>query len=337
VELLIDVDSKDHGPGDVVRGRLSVKDGREVRALRARLALRERSDQYRVTAWATEWETLAGAGDPPAEVDFALPLPPGAIPNPEGTNGSVRWEVEAVADRSRRFDVQARMPVSVVSDGNVRSPQAEEQIEGRKSPRQSRRKALRSGKLWTIAALVLAALGIPLVVLGFLVVNETIGSQDPGEGWALVLVGGISAAIAPPIWLIGARWLQATRSKGLRLTVDPQRPRRGEVVRIDLSGSDGGALRAGPTVVLELIELSDVDQEVGGQRTRTTVESSRWRTETPVDGGNPVVELEIPTAEPFSYPGSCRSYLWRVAAREARAGFGRRHPPVIEEMIWVDP
>jgi hypothetical protein len=152
-----------------------------------------------------------------------------------------------------------------------------------------------------------------------------------------VLVGGISAAIAPPIWLIGARWLQATRSKGLRLTVDPQRPRRGEVVRIDLSGSDRGALRAGPAVVLELIELSDVDQEVSGHRTRTTVESSRWRTEAFLEGGDAVAEVEIPASQPFSYPGSCRSYLWRIVAREARTGFGRRHPPEVEEMIWVDP
>lgn len=100
-------------PGDWVRGRVGVLGGGTSRALKVALHFRERTADYSATARTEGAEPIhygpLAAGE---SFDFAIQLPPDALPNYESANGALYWELEVKSDEpgfdtrlERRIDV----------------------------------------------------------------------------------------------------------------------------------------------------------------------------------------------------------------------------------------
>jgi hypothetical protein len=100
--LDLEVDQPAHGafgPGDWVRGRVTVLGGGKSRALTVVLRYRERTDDYSATAATYEVAPLH-VGDLVARDSFAyaVQLPADALPGYSSANGELYWEVEARSD-----------------------------------------------------------------------------------------------------------------------------------------------------------------------------------------------------------------------------------------------
>jgi hypothetical protein len=100
-------------PGDWVRGRTTVLGGGKSRALKIALHFRERTADYAATA-RTEGGAPVHYGELAAgqSFDFAIQLPPEALPNQRSANGALYWEIEVKSDEpgfdtvvERRIDV----------------------------------------------------------------------------------------------------------------------------------------------------------------------------------------------------------------------------------------
>jgi hypothetical protein len=86
-------------PGDWVRGRVSVLGGGGSRSLSVSVHFRERTSDYSSTA-ATYGGAPLNEGDltAGAAFDFAVQLPPDALPSVSSANGELFYEVEAKSD-----------------------------------------------------------------------------------------------------------------------------------------------------------------------------------------------------------------------------------------------
>ena len=86
-------------PGDWVRGQVAVLAGGGSRSLSVSVHFRERTRDYSATA-ATYGGAPLHEGDltPGASYDFAVQLPPDALPSFSTANGDLFWEVEARSD-----------------------------------------------------------------------------------------------------------------------------------------------------------------------------------------------------------------------------------------------
>jgi hypothetical protein len=100
-------------PGDWVRGRVSVVEGGDSRALTVAVYFREKTHDYSATgatyggAPVHQGELAAGTSFP-----FAIELPPDALPTYSSANGELFYEVEAKSDERGR-DPRVRRGIEV--------------------------------------------------------------------------------------------------------------------------------------------------------------------------------------------------------------------------------
>jgi hypothetical protein len=127
-------------PGDVVRGRITVRLAHDTRALTAALAYVENSGSVEGVAEEVRTPPLFGGELAPGQqLEFALALPPGAKPafvrrfdQPLGPDGehSLVWEVQVKSDK-RGFDKHASARFDVVAPGtDLSAPPAAATPEG---------------------------------------------------------------------------------------------------------------------------------------------------------------------------------------------------------------
>jgi hypothetical protein len=102
-------------PGDWARGKVTVLEGGASRTLKVSLQFRERTEDYSAVARTeggapVHWGELA-AGQ---SFDFAIQLPPDALPSCDSAHGALYWAIEVKSDESgrdttleRRIEVEA--------------------------------------------------------------------------------------------------------------------------------------------------------------------------------------------------------------------------------------
>jgi hypothetical protein len=111
--LQLDLERTNYAPGETVKGTVLVLEGGESRALEAVLAYNEQTSDYSEVAISIpsgplhEGELTAGTS-----YEFALPLPPDALPNYASGHGALYWEVDARSDEFGR-DTHARARIEV--------------------------------------------------------------------------------------------------------------------------------------------------------------------------------------------------------------------------------
>jgi hypothetical protein len=116
VSLALDLtlDGARYGPGDWVRGRVAVTEGGRSRALKVALHFRERTADYAAVARSEAIEPLHyGELASGQSFDFAIQLPPDALPNYSSANGALYWEVELKSDEPG-FDTVLERQIEVV-------------------------------------------------------------------------------------------------------------------------------------------------------------------------------------------------------------------------------
>jgi hypothetical protein len=100
-------------PGDWVRGRVSVLEGGGSRSLSVYVHFRERSRDYSATPASYGGAPVHQGELPPgASFDFAVQLPPDALPSHSSANGELFYEVEAKSDE-RGLDTRESQRIEV--------------------------------------------------------------------------------------------------------------------------------------------------------------------------------------------------------------------------------
>lgn len=96
-------------PSGWVRGRVSVLESERSRSLKVSVHFRERTSDYSATAVSCGGEPVH-VGDLVAgtSFEFAIQLPPDALPGYRSDHGELYWEVEARSDKPGRDTVVER-------------------------------------------------------------------------------------------------------------------------------------------------------------------------------------------------------------------------------------
>lgn len=112
-QLQLQLDRERYGPGETVSGKVSVLEGGGSRSLEAALEYKEETADYLEVAIRIP-SGLLHEGDLTAgtSFEFALALPPDALPNYESEHGDLYWEVDAKSDEFGR-DTHDRRRIEV--------------------------------------------------------------------------------------------------------------------------------------------------------------------------------------------------------------------------------
>jgi hypothetical protein len=107
-------------PGEWVRGRVAVLEGGGSRALIVSVHFRERTRDYSATA-ASYGGTPVHEGDltAGASFNFAIDLPPDALPSHSSANGELFYEIEVKSDE-RGLDTRVQQRIEVASASTAR-------------------------------------------------------------------------------------------------------------------------------------------------------------------------------------------------------------------------
>jgi len=127
------------------------------------------------------------------------------------------------------------------------------------------------------------------------------------------------------------RRLHPRRTRGLAVTVDRQRVRRGEPLRAHVSSGDPAA-ELGLVFRVHYDVYVDLRGDVGSGPSsgRATSDATAWQSWTPAGPGG--ATLTVPPDRPPSYEGSAVSFAWAVHARPSGGG-----PPSDAVPVWVEP
>ncbi len=121
------------------------------------------------------------------------------------------------------------------------------------------------------------------------------------------------------------------RTRGLAVTVDRQRVRRGEPLRAELAtGGPPAELGLVLRVHYDVYVRFDHDVGSGPSSGRATSDATAWSSWAPAGPGG--VTLTVPPDRPPSYEGSAVSFAWAVHARPSGGG-----PPSGPLPVWVEP
>ena len=111
----VHLDRAHYAPGDVVRGRVSVREGGGSRSLEVALEYKEETADYSAVA-ATISAPPLNTGDltTGTAFDFELRLPPDAFPNHRSDHGELYWELDVKSDELG-LDTHHRRRIDVLS------------------------------------------------------------------------------------------------------------------------------------------------------------------------------------------------------------------------------
>ncbi len=127
------------------------------------------------------------------------------------------------------------------------------------------------------------------------------------------------------------RRLHPRRTRGLAVTVDRQRVRRGEPLRVQVSSGEPTAeLGLVCRVHYDVLVHTDSGFDSVSSSNRVTSDATAWQSWTP--GGPGGVTLTVPLDRPPSYEGNAVSFAWAVQARPSGGG-----PPSDRVPVWVEP
>jgi len=189
--------------------------------------------------------------------------------------------------------------------------------------------------------------GVIGCVIPFLVIGGVLfGAGFAGAAFLVSALPGDDVPSPLPFAAVGAgglvgfwmlalffwRRLHPRRTRGLAVTVDRQRVRRGEPLRVQVSSGDSTAelglvFRVHYDVYLD---MGHHDVGSGASSGRATSDATAWSSWTPAGPGG--VTLTVPPDRPPSYEGSAVSFAWAVHARPAGGG-----PPSDGVPVWVEP
>jgi len=159
----------------------------------------------------------------------------------------------------------------------------------------------------------------------------------PGENAPSPLPFAAAAAVGLVVfWVLAfVFWRQRhpRRTRGLVVTVDRQRARRGEPLRAHLSSGDpsselGLVCRVHYDVYVNSNSAGGVDSSSSSGR--ATSVATAWESWTPAGPGG--ITLTAPPEGPPSYEGGAVSFAWAVYARPAGGG-----PPSDPVPVWMEP
>ena len=117
--LDVRLDRDRYGPGDTVRGWITVAEGGASRDLSAALEYREETEDYEEVAERIETGPLhVGDLTTGASFEFQLKLPDDARPGYKSTHGELYWELDVKSDeRGRDTHERRRVEVVIPRDG----------------------------------------------------------------------------------------------------------------------------------------------------------------------------------------------------------------------------
>jgi hypothetical protein len=117
VKLELSVEDRPFAPGEWIHGRVEVLEGGRSRRLSVMLHQRDSTADYAGTIRTIETAELhSGDLTAPASLEFALQVPPDALPNYSDPLGSTFWELDARSDEPG-MDTHARKRIVVALSG----------------------------------------------------------------------------------------------------------------------------------------------------------------------------------------------------------------------------
>ena len=113
MKLDLSVEDRPFAPGEWIRGRVEVVEGGRSRRLTVMLHHRDSTTDYTGTIQTIETAALhSGDLTAPASLEFAVQVPPDALPTYSGALGSTFWELDAKSDEPG-MDTHARKRIVV--------------------------------------------------------------------------------------------------------------------------------------------------------------------------------------------------------------------------------
>jgi hypothetical protein len=163
-----------------------------------------------------------------------------------------------------------------------------------------------------------ALIGLGGLAIGIYALASRGEAVDDSAKTAVTILG----IVLPLIFLAGAyallRVVFPPTARGVTVTVAVTEVRRGSDVdaRIELAHPDRPGVELG-LVCTEYYDLETTDGRSNGSRnTSQAIAYEDWRAQS----GTAVqsVRFSVPADGPYSYRGSCISYVWRVSARQPK-------------------
>jgi hypothetical protein len=165
-------------------------------------------------------------------------------------------------------------------------------------------------KLFTAVVLVLSGIGLGI----FSLVIQADAVDQTSRVIALVVAGVVVFLCLGSAYAL-YRVVYPPSAKHLRISLTPSDVRRGSevVVRLEIAHPDA----VSDALELGLVCTEYYDEESGeGRATRQAVAHEEWHR--PADDPLQTMRFPVPADAPYSYRGSCLSFVWRVSAREPR-------------------
>lgn len=177
-------------------------------------------------------------------------------------------------------------------------------------------------------AVVLAFTGIGLCAYAFVKRGDAV---DHTAEVAVTVVGVALLVICLASAYALYRVVFPPAAKHLRISLTSSDVRRGSevVVRLEITQPE----KVSDRLELGLVCTEYYDEEAGeGRATRQAVAHEEWHPR--AEGPLQTVHFPVPADAPYSYRGSCLSFVWQVSAREPRK---RRFDRAVNVPVVVRP
>ena len=282
-QLQVQTDRPSYSPGETVRGSVRAIEGGSSRAGTAQLRYVESTDDYTEIGWEQTVRLWDGDLPPNASFAFEIALPADAKPGYRSPNGALAWDV---CIRSDEFgpDTTVAQEIEVVAP-----------VGGYPLPTDAPSTA--RGPAW---------------VKPMYFATPAVGA---GVGYSVARVPGAIGGAA----LMGGSSLFQWHRRAKHFAVEPPPPvRRGERARVSVRMVDAAEVRGELEAGIECEERYDYRSHTSKSATRRTQEETLHEERVPLGAGQRSADIAIPAEMPFSYAGSCVSYVWKAVVRERR-------------------
>jgi hypothetical protein len=119
VSISLEVEGYEYKPGDTIRGRVRVLEGKKSRGLEVVISMREETADYKSVGFSASTGKISeGDLQPGAVHEFSIQLPPDAYPSIDVGVGRLTWRVVAKSDELGP-DTTHEQPILVMTPGSA--------------------------------------------------------------------------------------------------------------------------------------------------------------------------------------------------------------------------